>query len=345
LRIAGKLIGDGHPCFIVAEAGVNHNGKFSLAKKMVDAAKKAGADAVKFQVIDAERMITKTAEKAAYQKRNTGGGSQYEMLKRLELTGWEFRKLAAYAKRKNIVFLSSAFDEESVDLLAELKVPAFKVPSGEITNFPLLSHIAKKRKPIILSTGMSTLEEVAEALKIIKKEGAKEIALLHCVSNYPAETWEMNLRAMETLRDEFGLPVGLSDHTLGTAVPIAAAALRANIIEKHFTLNSKMPGPDHRASLEPGEFGEMVACVRDVEMALGKGIKKPTKSEEAVKKAVRKSIIANTDIKRGTEIARSMLTCKRPGDGLAPRFLDKVIGKVARTDIKKDEKIKWKKIR
>lgn len=345
MRIAGKLIGDGHPCFIVAEAGVNHNGKFSLAKKMVDAAKKAGADAVKFQVIDAERMITKTAEKAAYQKRNTGGGSQYEMLKRLELTGWEFRKLAAYAKRKNIVFLSSAFDEESVDLLAELKVPAFKVPSGEITNFPLLSHIAKKRKPIILSTGMSTLEEVAEALKIIKKEGAKEIALLHCVSNYPAETWEMNLRAMETLRDEFGLPVGLSDHTLGTAVPIAAAALRANIIEKHFTLNSKMPGPDHRASLEPGEFGEMVACVRDVEMALGKGIKKPTKSEEAVKKAVRKSIIANTDIKRGTEIARSMLTCKRPGDGLAPRFLDKVIGKVARTDIKKDEKIKWKKIR
>jgi len=344
-KIAGKRVGDGQPCFIIAEAGVNHNGKFSLARKMVDAAKKAGADAVKFQVIDSERMVTKTAGKAAYQKRSTGKGTQYEMLRRLELTKWEFRKLAAHAKRRGIVFLASAFDEASVDFVAELKVPAFKVPSGEITNLPLLKHIAKKRKPIILSTGMSTLAEVADALKTIKKGGTKDIALLHCVSNYPAETGEMNLRAMETLGDEFGLPVGLSDHTLGTAVPIAAAALGANIIEKHFTLDRKMPGPDHEASLDPEEFGEMVTCIRDVEKALGAGVKKPTKSEEAVKKVVRKSIVARVNIPAGAVITAKMLDLKRPGTGLGPEYLKKVVGKRAKRNLKADELVTLKKLR
>jgi len=345
IRILDRVIGSGEPCFVIAEAGVNHNGEFRLAKKMVDAAKKSGADAIKFQVFRAERVVTKTAEKAAYQKKRTGKGSQYEMLKKLELSEEEFMKLAAHAKKKNIIFLASAFDEESVALLDELKVPAFKVPSGEITNFPLLRHIARKRKPIILSTGMSTLSEVAEALKMIKKEGVKEIALLHCVSDYPAKAEEMNLGAMQTLRCEFRLPVGLSDHTLDTTVPIAAVALGANIIEKHFTLDRKLLGPDHRASLEPSEFGKMVARIREVEKALGNRIKKPTKSEEAIKKAVRKSIVARVNIPAGTVIAEHMLDFKRPGTGLEPKCLKKVVGKRAKKHIKADELVTFEKLR
>ena len=284
IKILNKTLGQGKPCFIVAEAGVNHNGEFRLAKKMIDEAKRARADAVKFQIFNADRVVVKTAEKAPYQKIATGKGSQHEMLEKLELTKNEFKKLANYARAKNIIFLASAFDEESVDFLDELKVPAFKVPSGEITNFPLLMKIAKKGKPIILSTGMSTLGEVADALEVIKKGGTEEIVLLHCVSNYPVKSEEMNLRAMETLKHAFELPVGLSDHTLGITVPIAAVALGAAVIEKHFTLNRKLPGPDHGASLEPSELIEMVACIRDVESALGNGIKRPTKSEQAVRK-------------------------------------------------------------
>jgi len=345
VKIADRAIGEGKPCFIIAEAGVNHNGKFSLAKKMVDTAKKAGADAIKFQIFSAERVITKIAQKAAYQRKATGKGSQYEMLKKLELNEDEFRKLAAHARRKNIIFLASAFDEGSVDFLDELKVLAFKVPSGEITNFPLLKHIAEKKKPILLSTGMSTLKEVAGALSVLKAGGAREIALLHCVSDYPARAEDINLRAMDTLKRKFRLPVGFSDHTLGITVPIAAAALRATVIEKHFTLDRKLPGPDHKASLEPHELREMVAHIREVEKALGDGIKRLTKSEEEVKKATRRSIVAKTDIKMGTVITPTMLTCKRPGDGLQPKFLGKVVGKVARVDIKRDEKITWKKIK
>lgn len=344
IKILNRTIGAGKPCFIIAEAGVNHNGKFRLAKKMVDAAKNAGADAVKFQVFSAERVVVGTAEKASYQKRATGKGSQYGMLKKLELTNDEFRKLANHATKKKIIFLGSAFDKESVDFLDELKVPTFKVPSGEITNFPLLKQMARKGKPIILSTGMSTLGEVAEALEVIKGEGANEIILLHCVSNYPAKAEDMNLKAMSTLKHTFGFPVGLSDHTLGITVPIAAAALGAAVVEKHFTLDRKLPGPDHKASLEPGELEEMVDCIREAERALGDGIKRPTKSEEAVKKAVRRSIVARVDIPRGTVIAEDMLDIKRPGTGLEPKHLKKILGKRARKDIKTDELITFEKL-
>ena len=344
VRILGRAVGDREPCFIIAEAGVNHNGKFSLAKKMIDEAKNAGADAVKFQVFHAEQLVTKTAEKAAYQKKTTGNSSQYNMLKKLELTKDEFRKLAAYAKKKNIIFLASAFDKESVDFLYELKVPAFKIPSGEITNFSLLKHIARKGKPIIMSTGMSNLGEVDEAIKTMREEGAKDVVLLHCVSNYPAKVEETNLRAMETLGHTFGLPVGLSDHTVGITIPIAAAALGAAIIEKHFTLGRKLPGPDHKASLEPKEMAEMIARIRNVERALGDGIKRPTKSEELVKKAVRRSIVARVRIPKGTVITKEMLELKRPGTGIGPKYLEKVIGKRAKKDIAADELIALEKL-
>jgi len=344
IKIANRMIGLGYPCFIVAEAGVNHNGKFSLAKKMVDTAKKAGADAIKFQIFSAERVVTKIAQKTAYQRKATGKGSQYEMLKKLELKEDEFRKLAAYAKRKNIIFLASVFDENGVELLDELRVPAFKVPSGEITNFPLLKQIATKRKPIILSTGMSTLGEIAEALEVIRREGSNEIILLHCVSDYPAKVEEMNLRAMNTLKEAFGLPVGLSDHTLNLDIPIAAAALGAKVIEKHFTLNRRLPGPDQKASLEPDELKEMIARIREVEKALGNGVKKPTKSEEILKEAVRRSIAARIDIPKGTVITMEMLDLKRPGTGLEPRYLEKVIGRKTRIDIMADELITFEKL-
>ncbi len=344
VKISNKVVGEGKSCFIIAEAGVNHNGKLDLAKKLIDAAKKAGADAVKFQIFRAERLVTKTAEKPAYQKRSTGAGSQHDMLKKLELTRDDFKKLSGYAKKKNIIFLASAFDEESIDFLDELKVPAFKIPSGEITNLPLLKHAARKGKPVIMSTGMSNLGEVEEALKTIMEEGAKEVVLLHCVSNYPAKVEETNLRAMETLMHMFGLSVGLSDHTVGTTVPIAAAALGATIIEKHFTLDRKLPGPDHKASLEPGEFREMVEHIREVEKALGNGVKRPTESEEAMKKAVRRSIVAKVDISKGTVIAEDMLDLKRSGTGLNPKYLKKVIGKRAKKDIKVDEPITFEKL-
>lgn len=339
IRILNKAVGVGNPCFVIAEAGVNHNGSFRLAKKMVDAAEDAGADAVKFQVFTTERVVTKTADKALYQKRTKGEGGQYEMLKKLELTEDEFTKLAAYAQRKNIIFLASAFDERSVDLLEGLKVPAFKIPSGEITNFPLLRHIARKVKPIILSTGMSTLGGIAEALEVIRGEGADEVVLLHCVSDYPAKVEEMNLRAMNTLRRSFEFPVGLSDHTLGVTIPIAAVALGAAVIEKHFTLDKKLPGPDHKASLEPNELKEMINCIRNVEKALGNGIKRPTKNEEKIKKVVRKSIVARTKIPKGTVITKEMLDFKRPGIGIEPKYLERVVGKRVKRDIEADELI------
>lgn len=344
IRILNKAVGAGNPCFVIAEAGVNHNGSFRLAKKMVDAAKDASADAVKFQVFIAERVVTKTSDKALYQKRTTGAGGQYEMLKKLELTEEEFTKLAAYAQRKNIVFLASAFDERSADLLEGLKVPAFKIPSSEITNFPLLRHIARKVKPIILSTGMSTLGEIAEALEVIRGEGADEVVLLHCVSDYPAKVEEMNLRAMNTLRRSFEFPIGLSDHTPGVTIPIAAVVLGATVIEKHFTLDKKLLGSDHKASLEPNELKEMINCIRSVEKALGNGIKRPTKNEEKIKKVVRKSIVARTGIPKGIVITEEMLDFKRPGIGIEPKYLEKVVRKRAKREIEADELITSEKL-
>jgi N-acetylneuraminate synthase/N,N'-diacetyllegionaminate synthase len=336
-----KLIGEEEHCFIIAEAGVNHNGNVELAKKLIDTAKDAGADAVKFQTFKAENVVTKNSEKAEYQKETTGKGSQYNMIKKLELTEYDFKELADYAKKKGILFLSSPFDKESVDLLYELDVPVFKIASGEITNFPLLRYIAKKRKPIILSTGMSTLGEVEEALKVIRNEGVEDIVLLHCVSNYPAKIEDVNLKAMETLKQAFKIPVGFSDHTLGITASIAAVASGACLIEKHFTLDRNLPGPDHKASLEPDELKEMVKTIRDVEKALGDGIKKPTKEEEEIKKVARRSVVAKVDISEGAIITEDMLDVKRPGTGIEPKYIERIIGKRAKINIKKDELITW----
>jgi len=345
IEISSRRVGPGEPCFVIAEAGVNHNGDINLAKKLIEVATDAGADAVKFQAFKAEEVVTRRAEKAGYQKDTTGAEeSQYEMIKKLELSEEDFKDLFAYAREKGIIFLSSPFDKGSVDLLDALGVPAFKVGSGEITNFPLLKYIARKKKPIILSTGMSTLGEIGEALKVVQEEGAEEIILLHCISDYPAKIEDMNLRVMETLINVFKLPVGLSDHTLGVTIPIAAAALGACVIEKHFTLGTNLPGPDHRASLEPDELKQMVRAIRDVERAKGDGLKKPTKEEEENKKVARRSIVASTDISPGMRITEELVELKRSNFGLAPKHLEEIVGKTAKEIIKQGEGITFKKV-
>lgn len=345
IRIGERLIGEGKPCFIVAEAGVNHNGDIHLAKELIDAAKNAGADAVKFQAFKAEKIATIYAEKADYQTRNAGKDkSQLAMLKKLELDEKDIRELYNYAQKNNIVFLSSAFDRESIDLLNDLGVSAFKIASGEITNLPLLKYVAKKKKPIILSTGMSTLDEIEQAVKVIRENGTKDIVLLHCVTSYPARKEDVNLRAIETLRRKFKLPAGFSDHTLGVTIPIAAAALGAVLIEKHFTLDKSLPGPDHKASLEPNELTEMVTAIRDVEKALGNGVRRLTEEEREIRKKVRRSIVAKEEILKGTIITESMLDFKRPGTGIEPKHLDRVIGRRTKKDIMPDELIAFKNL-
>jgi len=345
VKIADKLVSKGEPCFIIAEAGVNHNGDVSLAKKLINVAKEAGADAVKFQTFKAEEVVTQGAEKAQYQKETTGTTeSQFEMIKKLELTEKDFEELFACAREKGLIFLSTPFDKGSVDLLDRLGVPAFKVGSGEITNFPLLKHIARKKKPIILSTGMASLGEIEEASQVLRKEGAEEIILLHCVSCYPSKIEDMNLRAMETLRYAFGLPVGLSDHTLGITMPIAAIALGACVIEKHFTLDKNLPGPDHRASLEPDELKQMVGAIRDTEKAMGNGVKRPTVAEEENKKAARRSIVARVDIPEGSTITEEMLAVKRPGIGIESKYIERVVGATAKASFGENDIITWDKI-
>lgn len=329
--------------FIIAEAGVNHNGDGKSAKKLVDAAKECGADAIKFQTFNASAIVTFSAKKTDYQVLNTGSkASQYSMLKGLELSKKEFIEIARYAERKKIIFLSTPFDIESVDLLSDIGVPAFKIASGEITNFPLINYIAGKGKPVILSTGMSYLSEVKEAVGLITRKGIKDIALLHCVSDYPARPEDVNLKAMQTLKRAFGKQVGLSDHTNGIIIAIAAVGMGACIIEKHFTLDKKLKGPDHKASLEPDEFISLVRAIRQVEKALGNGVKEPAKSEEKIRKAVRKSIVAKVDIKKESLLDNGLLEIKRPGTGISPKFLDKVIGRKTRHFIRRDSLIRLK---
>ena len=345
VNIAGRLVGEDEPCFIIAEAGVNHNGDVNLARKLIEVAKDAGADAVKFQTFKAEDVVTKSAEKAPYQKESTGAGeSQFEMIKKLELKTKDFEELSNYAQKRGMVFLSSPFDKGSVDLLDGMCVPAFKIGSGEITNFPLLKHIARKKKPVILSTGMAVLGEIEEALTAIRQEDLDAIILLHCVSCYPTKIEDVNLKVLETLRQAFRLPVGLSDHTLGNITPIAAVALGACAIEKHVTLDKKLPGPDHSASLEPGELKEMVKAIRDVEKALGDGIKRLTVEEEENKKAARRSIVARVDIPTGAVITEEMLDVKRPGIGLEPKFINLIIRKKANENIMSGEVITLSKV-
>ena len=345
IKLANKLIGRGMPCFIIAETGVNHNGDVNLAKKLIDAATEAGADAVKFQTFKAEDVVTRNAEKADYQRKTTGAEeSQFEMIKKFELAEKDFGDLSAYARKKGIVFLSSPFDKRSVDLLDELGVPAFKIASGEITDLPLIKYIAQKSKPIILSTGMSTMPEIKEALQVINNEGTRDIVLLHCITSYPAEVEDSNLRAMQTLRRAFKLAVGLSDHTIGITVPIAAVALGAAVLEKHFTLDKDLPGPDHKASLTPEELSQMVMVVRQVEKAMGNGIKSPTQEEEEIKRVVRRSIVARVSIPKGTIITEEMLDIKRPGTGVEPKYMNKVIGAIARRRIEQDEPLTMNKL-
>ena len=340
IKIENRHIGENYPTFIIAEAGVNHNGSLELAKKLVDVAKEAGVDAVKFQTFKTEKIVSKFAPKAEYQIKNTGNNeSQYEMIKKLELTEEEFIELYKYTKEKGLIFLSTPFDFESADFLEDL-VPVYKISSTDLTNLPFLEYIAKKGKPIILSTGMATLGEIEEAVNTIKKYN-EDIILLHCITNYPADFEELNLRAIKTLEEAFKLPVGYSDHSLGIYAPIAAVTLGAVVIEKHFTIDKNLPGPDHKASLNPEELKEMVKAIRLTEKALGDGIKRPTFSEEKIKKVVRNILVANVDIPKGSIIKREMVTIKRPGIGIEPKYLDIVVGKMAKRDIKKDEVLKW----
>lgn len=328
--------------FIIAEAGVNHNGSLELAKNLVDVAVEAGADAVKFQTFKADKLVSKGAQKANYQKQTTSAEeSQHEMIKKLELDEAAHRELMHYCKEKQILFLSTPFDHDSIELLKNFGMLIFKIPSGEITNLPYLRHIGGIGKEVILSTGMSDLGEIEDALDVLVQSGvAKEkITVLHATTEYPCPMVEVNLRAMQTIRAAFTVKVGYSDHTQGIAVPIAAVAMGACVIEKHFTLDRSMEGPDHKASLEPDELKSMVQAIRLVERALGDGIKKPTKSELRNIKVARKSIVADRPIRKGEKLTESNLAIKRPGTGLDPMRWDEVIGTEAIRDFQPDETI------
>lgn len=327
--------------FIIAEAGVNHNGDINIAKRMIDVACEVGVDAIKFQTFKTEKLVCANAEKAEYQKETTEKNeSQAEMLKKLELSKDEHVELIQYCNKKKIMFLSTPFDEESIDLLVELKLPIIKIPSGEITNYPYIRKIGQLRKKVILSTGMSTLEEIADVIEVLKNNGTEEITLLHCNSQYPTPMEDVNLNAMITMKDTFHLNVGYSDHTLGIEVPIAATAMGATVIEKHFTLDRTMEGPDHRASLEPDELKTMVRAIRNIEKALGSKEKKVSQSEDNNVKIVRKSIVASKSINKGDLFTEENLTTKRPGTGINPMKWDEIVGSTADRNYKPDEIIR-----
>jgi N,N'-diacetyllegionaminate synthase len=325
--------------FIIAEAGVNHNGDLEIARKLIDAAADSGADAVKFQTFKAENLVCPDAPKAGYQMETTGSSdTQYEMLKKLELNAEAHKELINHSREKGIIFLSAAFDLESLDFLNNLGLEIFKIPSGEITNLPYLQRIGGLRKKIIMSTGMADLEEIADALGILTECGTRkaDITVLHCNTEYPTPFDDVNLLAMLTIKESLKVKVGYSDHTPGTEVPVAAAALGASVIEKHFTLDKNMVGPDHKASLEPHELKTMVREIRNIERALGDGIKKPSPSELKNKAAARKSIVAAKDIKKGEIISEEIITTKRPGTGISPMEWDRVVGKAAVKDFETD---------
>lgn len=344
VELAGHKIGSAFPCFIVAEAGVNHNGNLSLARQLVDVAAASGADAVKFQTFRAEKVVTAGAPKAAYQLETTGAEEdQLEMIRRLELPFEAFRELSAYCQARKIIFLSTPFDEESVDFLDDI-VPVFKVPSGEITNLPFLSHIARKGKPMIVSTGMANLREVETAIRTIEQAGNSKIVLLHCTSNYPANSSDVNLRAMQTMAEAFNTPVGYSDHTLGIEVSLAAVALGACVIEKHFTVDRTLPGPDQRASIEPQELENLVRGVRVIEAALGHGRKEPAASEANTAAVARRSLVARRDIVSGTVLSEEDLAIMRPGTGLPPGSLSELVGRTAQVNIPAGTLLSWEMV-
>jgi N,N'-diacetyllegionaminate synthase len=333
-KIGKSVIGANHPCLIIAEAGVNHNGDLAVARDMVQVAAHCGADAIKFQTFKAEKLATVNAPKASYQAKTTGNDeNQLEMLRKLELSESDFHELFKECLKNNILFLSTPFDEGSADFLAGLNVEGFKISSGDLTNLPFLKHVAKIGKPVILSTGMSYLNEVDEAVQTIHATGNHKLALLHCTSNYPANPAGINLRAMNTLAQTFHLPVGLSDHSEGIEIAFAAVAMGATIIEKHFTLDRNMAGPDQHTSLEPRELEAMVKGIRKVELALGNGIKEPADGETDTAAVARKSVVARIPIPTGTRITGSHLAIMRPGTGLPPVMLSTLLGRTTRVDI------------
>ena len=347
ITIGDKEIGKNRPCFIIAEAGVNHNGSLGTAKKLVDAAKHAGADAVKFQTFKSEDLVTEKTQRARYQEENIGGSeTQLQMLKKLELSHDDFISLKKYCDGKGIIFLSTPHTEDAADFLDPM-VPAYKIGSGDLTNIPFLKETAKKHKPMILGTGMSTLEEVKDALRAIYEEGNKDVVMLHCTTNYPCQRNEVNLRAMQTMQKETDCLIGYSDHTLGIDVHQMAVRLGAVVIEKHLTLDKNMEGPDHKASLEPDEFKEMVTAIKNNnygnieldEEVLGSKEKKPTKSEIEIAKLVRKSIVAARYIRKGEKLSFENLAIKRPGIGLKPSKFLNLVGKKTLRKINKDELI------
>jgi N-acetylneuraminate synthase len=319
---------------VIAEAGVNHNGSLDMALRLVDAAAEAGADVVKFQTFKSEEVVTPLAPKAEYQMQTTGRSeSQLEMIKKLELPGDAFRTIQEHCRTRGIMFLSTPFDRGSADLLEEMGVAAFKVPSGEITNHPFLTYVARKQRPLIVSTGMSNLEEVNSAVEVIYATGNRELVLLHCTSNYPAAAASINLRAMKTLENSFEVPVGYSDHSEGIPIPLAAVALGACVIEKHFTLDRSLAGPDHRASLEPAELRAMVRGIQDVHAALGDGAKIPMAEELSTAAVARRSLVAAEDLRAGTVLGEHMVAIRRPGTGLAPSELHRLLGLKLKEDV------------
>ncbi|AHF01595.1 hypothetical protein THIAE_07350 [Thiomicrospira aerophila AL3] len=331
-----------HSVFIIAEAGVNHNGSLELAKQLVDVAAKCGADAVKFQTFKAENLVTKSAQQADYQIANTGKQeSQFAMLKRLELSEADHHELVGYCQQKQIEFMSTPFDLPSIQFLNSLGVKRFKIPSGEITNYPYLKMVGAYNKQIVLSTGMATLADIEAALSLLIESGTDKdkITLLHATTDYPTQMQDVNLTAMQTIAQAFKVKVGYSDHTPGIEVPTAAVALGASIIEKHFTLDKNLPGPDHKASLEPQELQAMVKAIRNIEIALGDAIKRPSANEQKNRQVARKSLVALTDIKKGDLFSEHNLTVKRPGLGISPMRWNEIIGQVAQKDYQADDLI------
>lgn len=339
ISIGNKKVGPGKPVFIVAEVGVNHNGSIAMAKRLIDTAKKAGADAVKFQMCDPDEMVAVDAPKAKYQEKTVKGESHYDMLKRLFFGVREHAILKSYAQRKGIIFFSTPFSILDANRLIALKMPAIKVGSSDTNNTPQLRVIARSKLPVILSTGMSDLPEVMRAVKTIRKSGNDEIIVLHCTTQYPAEDKNANLLAIPTMRKALDLPIGYSDHTRGIEIALAAVALGACVIEKHMTLDRKLPGPDQFASLEPGEFAALVKCIRRVEAALGSPQKAVTYDEKVIARVARKSIVAARDIPKGHKITEIDLAYKRPGTGLSPDHSEYIVGKKARYPVAKDEQI------
>lgn len=324
--------------FIIAEAGVNHNGDINLAKKLIDVAKESGADAVKFQTFISEKVVSRYAMKAEYQNENTQSKeTQLEMVRKLELSFDEFFELSEYCRKKGIEFLSTAFDFESIDFLDSLEMRTWKIPSGDITNLPYLIKIANLNQTVILSTGMSTIEDIRSAVTTLKDNGSGDITILHCTTEYPTPYGDVNLSAMKTIETEFAVPVGYSDHTKGIEISIAAVAMGATIIEKHFTLDRSMKGPDHKASLEPEELKYMVTAIRNVEVAIGSSAKKPAESEQKNMAIARKSIIVKCNIRKGEIFTEDNLTVKRPGMGISPMRWFDVLGQTASRDFEEDE--------